>query len=1474
MVSVALSNSTFSYGTTVSIINPDGTTLTSINTYGWSSISLGPIALSAAGTYTVVISSSSGYAITGSATVTVILTAIQSTPIISWAAPASVSFGTPLSATQLNATASVPGTFVYTPAVGTVLTAGPQTLSVTFTPTDATDFTTATATVALTVYPATPTITWAAPAAITYGAALSSTQLNAAASVPGTFAYSPVAGAVLTAGPQSLSVTFTPTDTTNYTMATDTVVLTVNPLIPTITWATPEAMTYGMALSSSQLNATANVPGTFSYQPDAGTVPDVGPQTLWATFTPTDTIDYTTATASVVLTVSPPPIITVAGGGSGCDQQTDNVGDGCPATSAQLNWPQGTAVDGAGNLYIADTGNNRIRKVSASTGIITTVAGTGYSFSDGWVAGGYSGDGGPAIDAELNSPTGVAIDSAGDIFIADEGNNCIREVMASTGFIYTVAGYCIPSSSQPSYCCDGIGATGSSVNLSATSGVAVDPSGNLYIADSGEHLINKVDASTNTLSTLAQESSTVFHYTVPPGIALDSSGNIYFADSGACSIREISASSGIITTVAGGNYFGQSDDGGLATNTSLCDATGVAVDGRGNIYIDDSLDNTVREVTASSGIIYTVAGNGMWGFSGDGGPATSAELAMPTGVAVDASGHLYIADSGNNRIRKVTLTRLAPAITWQDPAPIAYGTALSATELNASANVQGTFTYSPALGSILKAGSNVLSVTLTPDDTTDYETVTATVPLTVYPSTPNITWATLAPISNGTALSATQLGATSTISGAFVYSPAAGTVLSVGPHTLSVTFVPTDSINYSIATAINYITVTQGTSTFDAGTVTLTVQGITAATTTYAAGATPSTIAAGLASGITPSSFVNITAIDDDLYLTSKQAGAGTNYSYSLQTTSYDSAHFGQPSFLYPAVTGNLEGGVNANADGSTVYQYTVPQGGYDYAGNLLNYTDLSGTQPVMGTWNFNYDTLNRLVSGGSTAGPYAGQNLCWGYDAFGNRTAQSLQSGACPTLPSQPSPTASYNANNQISWTTFNAAVNGFAYDQAGDVVNDNVNQYLYDGDGRICAVASTPVTGMTVMTGYIYDAGGTRVSKGSITAWSCDPGISGFKAINDYILGPGGEQITEMGVNTSAGNNTTTLVWQHTNVYAAGALIGTYDNNGLHFYLNDPLGTRRAQTDYAGVLEQTCQSLPSGDTINNQPPCSSGSLIAPTEQFFTGKERDAESGNDYFGARYYSSAMGRFMSPDWSAKVMPVPYAVLGDPQSLNLYAYVRNNPITRLDLDGHCWGGGWCDIHGNPYQTDSEKEAAMKQARTQNAASGSGSGGPSFSVGLGNGYSVSGTFGKFDSTQCSFCIAGLGATIDAHSNCSGCLWVQVVARTGADSTAGTLDNSALSGTPFYPNSVGGGGGFWDQPKNWMRGDWSKGGGTFSAVSVLGTADLANHTFHPVGAISWGYSASAAGKLTVSPPTSTPGRISEAMMFMLQAMPSWSGN
>ena len=231
---------------------------------------------------------------------------LRATPTISWANPADIVYGTALGGTQLDATASVQGTFTYTPVAGTVLAAGnDQTLSVSFAPSDTTDYTSASASVMINVLRATPTISWANPADIVYGTALSGTQLDATASVQGTFTYTPVAGTVLAAGnDQTLSVSFAPNDTTDYTSASASVMINVLRATPTISWANPADIVYGTALSGTQLDATASVQGTFTYTPVAGTVLAAGnDQTLSVSFAPSDTTDYTSASASVMINV-------------------------------------------------------------------------------------------------------------------------------------------------------------------------------------------------------------------------------------------------------------------------------------------------------------------------------------------------------------------------------------------------------------------------------------------------------------------------------------------------------------------------------------------------------------------------------------------------------------------------------------------------------------------------------------------------------------------------------------------------------------------------------------------------------------------------------------------------------------------------------------------------------------------------------------------------------------------------------------------------------------------------------------------------------------------------------------------------------------------------------------------------------------------------------------------------------------------
>jgi uncharacterized protein (TIGR03437 family) len=329
-------------------------------------------------------------------------------------------------------------------------------------------------------------------------------------------------------------------------------------------------------------------------------------------------------------------------------------GDGGPALQAQLNGPQGLAFDSSGNLYIADSVNNRVRVVN-TTGVISTFAGTGATSTGG---GNSFNDGGLAINGLLRLPSGVCVDSKGNVYIADTGDNIIREV-TTDGIIHTVAGDGFGGSFGLA-----IGDTYPAIQaeLHTPTDVAVDSNFNLYVADSANGAIRQVVASTSEMITFAGNLAightgdggiaTSASLVTPYAVTVDSAGNVYFVENGDSDIRKITAATNIITNLVGTGIAGFSGDGSAATKAQLNFPAGLALDSSGNMLIADSLNNRIRKVSGST--ISTIAGNGVISYSGDGGPASSAQLNNPQSVAVDSSGNFYFSDTANNVVRKVT----------------------------------------------------------------------------------------------------------------------------------------------------------------------------------------------------------------------------------------------------------------------------------------------------------------------------------------------------------------------------------------------------------------------------------------------------------------------------------------------------------------------------------------------------------------------------------------------------------------------------------------------------------------------------------------------------------------------------------------------------------------------------------------------------------------------------------------------------
>jgi hypothetical protein len=1066
--SIALSGTGLYLPPTVTGVSPSvgpiagGTTVTITGTYlsGATSVNFGGVAgailTDANGTVTVTSPAASGVGLVDvtvttpggtSATSSADRFLYKSTPTLTWATPSAITYGTTLSATQLNATASVAGTFVYSPAAGSTPTAGTDTLSVTFTPTDTTDYNTATATVQLVVNQATPSVSWATPSAITYGTALSATQLNATSPVAGTFAYTPASGTVLAAGTQTLSVTFTPTDTTDYTSRTVTVPLTVNKA-PTVTSlnVSSAGSTVATVASGTEVTLTATVlvgslpvtSGTVNFcnasaahcsdinrlgaaqLTSAGTAtlnfyPGVGSYSYKAVYV---------GTASYITSSSSSQPLAVTGTSSGIPYATTTAisqsgSTGNYTLTATVTGNPSTAAPVTGTVSLLDTSNSNFNlgtaALGASTvGVNTTLSATlnGGFDASALVIGDFNGDGkldlavgsyaygvayvylgngdgtftataqgtvaignqtfgmvtadfnndgkldlasannyDSAVSVELGNGDGSfgSLSNAGsvgnprsltvgdfngdgnlDIAAASYNSNVVAVFVGNGDGTFTAASSSPATGTAPTGIVAGdfngdgkkdlAVANSSSNNVTILLGngdgtftaAPVSPSTGSHpqgisVADvnaDGKLDILVANYSDGTVTVLLGNGDGTF--TAAPASAAgsgpysiaagdfngDGVADLAVANYGSRNVTLLlGAGDGTFTATTGpstdngpqvvvtgdlngdghtdlatvnyGSRHAQAFLFNSLTESATATLSGVAPIGTGTHNVEFSYagdSHYAASISATTGITaqpvttslaltanpgsstygqsvtltatlspYTAAGVSSNGetvtfYSGatslgtgalSNGVATLSTTALTGGV--DQLTAVYAGDSNlttsTSSTLNFTVSKATPTVTWATPSAITYGTALSAAQLNATASVAGSLAYSPALGAVPAAGTDTLSVTFTPTDTTDYNTATATVSLVVNKATPTVTWATPSAIVYGTALSATQLNATASVPGSFVYSPASGAVPTAGTQTLSVTFTPTDTADYNTATATVSLVINKATPT-------------------------------------------------------------------------------------------------------------------------------------------------------------------------------------------------------------------------------------------------------------------------------------------------------------------------------------------------------------------------------------------------------------------------------------------------------------------------------------------------------------------------------------------------------------------------------------------------------------------------------------------------------------------------------------
>jgi hypothetical protein len=769
-----------------------------------------------------------------SATKTVTLK-VKAVPEITWATPAPIRYPTALTSTQLNATADVAGTFSYNPPAGFYANPGPLTVTATFTPANLADYVVTTATVTLQVLKGIPTITWPSPAQLSYGFPLTSTQLNATASASGTFDYTPPAGTVLPVGTHTLSVAFTPNDQASYESTTGTTTLVVIKRYPPVWWSDPAPIVYGTPLSATQLNATSTVAGTFTYDPPAGSILDAGTRQIVLTFTPEDQANYHTVTHTkdIVVQLAPTtvtwanPANIVYGTALGATQL--NATSSVPGT---FNYSPGAgAVLNAGlhSLYVSFTPTNP--NYAASNGYVSLVvekrtpvitwvnpAPIVYGTALGWTqynatvdvgGGGWTFD--PPIGTVLNAGAGQSLRA---IYEPSSLNY--------NGATATVAIDVLPGAPVITWVPNAF-MYGTALDASHLDATANMPGTFTYshalgtVLPAGQHTLTATFTPTDSNYAVTTHTALFTVWKRTPTVIWNITSAIYYA-------TPLSGAQLNATADAPGTFsYSQTEGTILNAGTHTLSVTFTPSEPE-NYNQPGPVSGTLEVLRALPVINWPTPGSMTYGtalsgtqFNATANVAGTFSYSPAAGTILSAGTHTLMttftpSDTANymTAFANVSLVvgKATPTISWPTPAAITYGTALSTAQLNATADTSGTFAYSPVWGSVLAAGSQVLTVTFTPSNANNFTQASANVTLTVGKATPVVSWSTPAAIVYGTALSATQLNATANVAGTFTYSPSAGTVPAAGSSALSASFTPSDTANYNGATGGTTIAVT------------------------------------------------------------------------------------------------------------------------------------------------------------------------------------------------------------------------------------------------------------------------------------------------------------------------------------------------------------------------------------------------------------------------------------------------------------------------------------------------------------------------------------------------------------------------------------------------------------------------------------------------------------------------------------------